>query len=481
MERNQNRFGRRGFTSTSPSSTSIANFGNSAMTRGTFMRGLGLAGAGVAAAGLGLGGVTHAADHIEVLSNGDIRVYPLPAQTDKAPVDVKNVQWAVDNVVLGGTVHLMAHDINGNLNAFNFGDAGSVRGKQVVITRNTSIIGETLASQMNFSSPHGTIQSDRAVIYGGGIANFPNGGYFTAPLFVYADSKVQISSLRFDSFGNAAISVKKCNGVEITDNVMTNVVPLYCLINEVYFAYGVLVSALNADFTYQSMLGEILIANNAIDLYGPSRDFNEYVLFGAGIGVADIKTGPSINITNNLIENPGPWGIWVPGTQNSEILIDRNEVHQRRNLGHAYLWGGGIAVYPHDVGLGAVPAGKPTITNNGLYNIVSVNSGEWPQPTGIFLHFVVGTPENNNLIGNNVIQGSGTYAIMVDDNCVFNTFNISSGNLDGFTPTIAHIYLTSNATLNTVNMNGIPYVKYPAPFEPGKLYIRDDDSNTIIS
>ena len=60
MERNQNRFGRRGFTGVSPSSTSIANYGNSMMSRGTFMRGLGLAGAGVAAGMMGFGGTVHA-------------------------------------------------------------------------------------------------------------------------------------------------------------------------------------------------------------------------------------------------------------------------------------------------------------------------------------------------------------------------------------------------------------------------------------
>jgi len=60
MISNQNRFGRRGFTSNSPSSTSIANYGNSSMSRGTFMRGLGLAGAGVAAGMMGLSGVARA-------------------------------------------------------------------------------------------------------------------------------------------------------------------------------------------------------------------------------------------------------------------------------------------------------------------------------------------------------------------------------------------------------------------------------------
>jgi len=60
MERNQNRFGRRGFSGTSPSSTSMANFGNSAMSRGSFMRGLGLAGAGVAAGVMGLSNAARA-------------------------------------------------------------------------------------------------------------------------------------------------------------------------------------------------------------------------------------------------------------------------------------------------------------------------------------------------------------------------------------------------------------------------------------
>jgi len=55
MVSNQNRFERRGFTSNSPSSTSIANYGNSAMSRENFLKGLGLGAGAIAAAGLGLG------------------------------------------------------------------------------------------------------------------------------------------------------------------------------------------------------------------------------------------------------------------------------------------------------------------------------------------------------------------------------------------------------------------------------------------
>jgi len=53
-------YNRSGSTSYGSGSTSVANYGNSAMSRGTFMKGLGLAAGGVAAAGLGLSGTARA-------------------------------------------------------------------------------------------------------------------------------------------------------------------------------------------------------------------------------------------------------------------------------------------------------------------------------------------------------------------------------------------------------------------------------------
>jgi len=83
MVSNQNRFGRRGFTSTSPSSTSVADYGNSAMSRGTFMKGLGIGAGAVAAAGMGLGSIVSATSTTQ-LANDDTTI----SEQERHPYDV---------------------------------------------------------------------------------------------------------------------------------------------------------------------------------------------------------------------------------------------------------------------------------------------------------------------------------------------------------------------------------------------------------
>jgi len=464
------RFGagiRSGSTSSYSGSTSIANYGNSAMTRGNFMRGLGVAGAGIAAGVMGLSGTVRATGsknlYVIRVSADTIKVYPMdpnnvPTLNPNALYsqgqpfsDAKNVQLAVDSANPGGTaignVILSATDFNGTPKPFNFGDASLGQGDCVEIKQGVTITGE-----------------NGAMIIGGGKAN---NGYFTAPLIVNSVSKVTISNLTFDSFGCAAVCVRKCNGVVITNNVMTNVVPEYQPIYyNVPFAYGVLVTGLIANpalhLNYGTIQGNIVITGNTIDLWGQSNDFDDYWLFGAGIGVADIYNttapAPSITIQNNNISNPGQWGIWTPGTLNSRITIDRNTINQRAGTyAHDWVWGGGIAVYPHF----ASPAGVPTITNNTLTKIQSTLESDLPPPTGIYLEGVQGITAN---LGSNVITGSGDYAIMVEGPSNSNIFNIYPNTLYGFT---CAMYLDSMTYGNTVNLNGSGY------------YVHDDDNNTV--
>jgi len=173
MERNQNRFGRRGFTGTSPSSTSVANYGNSAMSRGTFMRGLGLAGAGVAAGVMGLSGVARA-------TGGSTTVV---GQNNPA-VDPGNVQAAVSNF---DTIYLQG--------TFNFGD----QYQPVSITKDVEIIG---------------LQG--ATITGGCES-------------IYCNEKVKLAvrNINFNGASFAAIYIIKSSGAEITGCTITNVITEY--------------------------------------------------------------------------------------------------------------------------------------------------------------------------------------------------------------------------------------------------------------
>jgi len=200
MERNQNRFGRRGFTSTSPSSTSMANFGNSAMSRGTFMRGLGVAGAGVAAGMMGFGGVARAQEtscssYVVPNGTGGFNVTP----TGDANQDVTNVQCALEHATTGATILLKAAPTY-----FNFGDYG-----KVYLTKDVTIMGEA----GTITLPGGKTATKSAIVGGGCGASGDFAGSITC------DSAIgfTVKNIHFHNSHYASIVAHNSNGtIEIT-------------------------------------------------------------------------------------------------------------------------------------------------------------------------------------------------------------------------------------------------------------------------
>ena len=70
----------------------------------------------------------------------DLWVYTTGDPTQDKP----NVQWAVDNVAVGGTVLLKAQDVNGSLRSFDFGTDIVIGSFNVNISRSCTVEGEVL-------------------------------------------------------------------------------------------------------------------------------------------------------------------------------------------------------------------------------------------------------------------------------------------------------------------------------------------------
>jgi len=70
----------------------------------------------------------------------DLWVYPAGDPTQDKP----NVQWAVDNVAVGGTVRLKAQDVDGNPRSFDFGTEMVIGTFNVEIIRSCTVEGEVL-------------------------------------------------------------------------------------------------------------------------------------------------------------------------------------------------------------------------------------------------------------------------------------------------------------------------------------------------
>ena len=148
--------------------------------------------------------------------------------------DAVNIQWAVDNVAVNGTVRLMVGK-GKTERAFYFGEPGPNAGYIEIQTEGVKIIGnkqgstpgkdwaESDLSNQEFQLPNGTtIKSDRATIYGGG--NGYSNGVIAA--FISDPYDFTVQGIRFENSGTAIYAAASgTNGITLDDNVITNIFP----------------------------------------------------------------------------------------------------------------------------------------------------------------------------------------------------------------------------------------------------------------
>jgi hypothetical protein len=344
---------------------------SNAMQRGmTRRRFLGTAAAGVGAAAMGAG-VVHAdrgdSDHISFNDDKtEIYVRPLPAQppSTKAPIDVKNVQWAVDNITPGGTVYLMGHDIEEKLNAFNFGTDGSVE-----ITKNVNIVGEVLSRRIA-ALPYGS--AEIGVEEGTTII----GGLDT----IYCDSNVNLTvkDIRFQDGWDSAIRVIKSTGLTVTGcSIVGREQSVPGAVYNATAAYGIYCGAGYDDWktsNQNDFSGNLIIENNYTSIgHNPNLDGaydtgalqtykissvitvrnNEFrdgdvnmvafnVFYGTGHLFENnvIDTGPThygVNAITWYGERP-PWYPPVGGDQNAGMVVQGNTIIQRGKSDGDTVW-----------------------------------------------------------------------------------------------------------------------------------------------
>ena len=402
MESNQNRFGQRGFTGTSPSSTSMANYGNSAMTRGNFMRGLGLAGAGVAAGMMGMSGTARA-----LPGDSYIEVYPSGSHPY---VGLQGVLNAMGDIADGGTITLKA-------GTFDFGY------DTVYVYKNVTIQGE------------GSLATN--VI--GGVMSFTVSGPVNPPI------NPTIQNIWFDANNFGPIVLMTCNGATIRNNKITNTIPM-----DIGFGGPMVYGIAATELTGGSITGTIRVEGNYLDLLGPSGGAYDAAFYDSeGIGLFCLSGAITLNVTNNEIHNPGNVGISLLSFPNGTGSVQGNKVYQRTYTYNPDVVGSGIMVGT-DTLVNTAP-GPTTIANNQVFdatgngiwlgsqaancsvnnNIITSNYIDFPNGAfGMFLSGVDGRGANHNVVQANTVSGSGIAGIMAYAYSHHN--KIYNNNLSGF-------------------------------------------------
>ena len=332
------------------------------------------------------------------LSFADQAVHP----TGIFPGDVLVVQAAVD---AGGVVILKATDTFGNPKAFNFGPTAPGSGA-VLLTRDVTILGETVVNQMT------TIQ----------------GGHF--PFQANAPIHSKIHGIHFNEPLQGAVLLNASLGTEISGNRISDVVGI--LSDGVTFGHGIIVSGFPNP---ANITGEVVIADNIINgvhahvgwgiaiswqdaaakiarnqvyghnyegilvarhtklaqivdnvvVPGPPQDPN--VTLGNGIDCADSFGGSCLIARNTVIcENPEADGILAVGNPANPVnnsVIEGNDI----TMHHSVF--AGISFYG-DVSHTFVRANK--ITGNGAF---ALQVARFPEG---------GTALSNTFAGNNIAQ-----------------------------------------------------------------------------
>ena len=236
-------------------------------------------------------------------------VYP----TGTYPADLTNVQWAVDNVVSGGTVLMKSADRQGQPRYFHFGDDTTSRGS-VNAQRDVVILGEAMAPQAfvfpNGRTPDAAFTPDRTVIYGG------------LRTFHCMKSNAQATALTvrhvfFAYPAFSAVQVTKSSGLEVSDCVVYDIKraptgPGSGLVVSV----GIEATTLNQ--TAPHVRGEARVLNNVVKRaedadYGPADS-------GIGFQLTDLHA----EIRGNKVMGFGFVGIGLDGNRAGAIVEDND-------------------------------------------------------------------------------------------------------------------------------------------------------------
>jgi parallel beta-helix repeat protein len=363
---------------------------NTGMSRADFLRKAGVGAVGLGAAAVGLGGVAKAQadpgdpnpDGLNIVKpNGDpaaqfdpvIWIYPLHNVNpigSFATMDVRNVQWAVNNVASDGTVVLKVSP-HPQIPGFLF--TGSGGPGNVYLAQSITIEGE---------ETHAT-----KVL--GGVMSFIS----VAPVHPI------IKNIWFDGAYFCPLVLQTCDGATIRDNKITNVVAI-----DIGFggnlAYGIAAS----DLLEGTADGTITIEENYIDLFGDTYNPTG-VTSAPGIGLHDFASNPHFEILGNHIHN-APDGILLASFPNGSANIGGNHVTNREYLNIISDWASGcIYIYKHSYGFGR--PGPTNIYDNILHQELS-SGGSNQEFHGI----IMGTCDNCNVSGNS-ITGNGTTGMML--------------------------------------------------------------------
>jgi hypothetical protein len=333
--------------------------------------------------------------------------------TGEWPADVENVQAALDQ---GGTVLLKAADASGRFMAFDFGPT-LPGGGSVNLTTDVRLRGETVQGHMT------TIR----------------GGYF--PILGTVPVRATISGIHFDGSGQVAIVIVSSSGLEITGNLITNVV------GDPDFgeAIGIFTWSVPSP---EDISGTILIADNviAVDPGGVANSADGVVVAGAVADVSVIgnritgahrqgmlmyRTG-RVSVLGNLV---------VPGAGNPDIefgngvvvnspLEDRVLIRDNTVMCANPFADGIILMERGSAVSGAVIDGNVVVMHGSVSGAIS-------------LYGAVG----NSRVRSNRIWGDGAYALQVaqlDPGAMASSNRFLGNNLSGFTSSVADVFFDVN-------------------------------------
>ncbi len=394
----------------------------------------------------------------------EIYVYPRCQHGIKRR-DVTNVQWAVDNIATGGTVHLMTTDPDGEeKKAFYFG-LGDF-GVKVRSVDNIIIKGES-SEFTTFKLPRGrSIETDRAIIYG---------GFRTIALV--EKLKLDVENIHIENPKDAGIWVTHSNGINVSNCKIFNVRPYlyswgYC---------AVTISLYNTHYypDQEVISGYANIMNNELS---PNRDlkpsyYNKFLqggiwlsciscdayIYGNTIYNADVWTiSVDQNMGNTTVEdnilNPGPaqadpsisygMGIlvgyhWYLTAYQGNLYVKDNKI----NATNPYSpFGCAIAI----LGYLTIPGTEFEFIGNELtvYNTMAA---------------VISFAPVDNFWDGNIFKGYADYAVLINDNATNGVYNLAQSELDEFEATNYYgwyVLMLGNSYGNTIDAPDIPCYRF---------------------
>jgi hypothetical protein len=411
----------------------------------------------------------------------EIWVYP----RNKSPKDATNIQWAVNNVVSGGSVFLMATDPD-ELEPKPFFFGYGTNGDRVILGKvgnDVNIIGQTqLEYDPSTDRPTGDIIGIPTVIKGGhntfvsGATGEDINGVPGTNVFGDRTPKInlKVEGIVFEECFEMCVWIPGSTGFEISGNKfvkprLLEVDEPHPLGHSVFFGLGPDPGTIEwvrqnvfelppANVTDHDVSGEVLIRGNYVQGEAfSSTDLNDFgpddypVLFdgtyysGAsnGLGYSE-GVDALVVIENNTIDtflSSGIYGTSNKGSEDNTTIVRNNLILQ----GHHGWW------------------------RYALYG-VNLKSGDFQDNNILDTDGVIWIENTSGVkYSSNSVKGVGQKGIVLYGNSSDNLIDIQPEDLDEFYPTEFHIKLYETSNGNTVNLNGTT----------GLIIIDEGSNNTI--